>query len=1263
MSFVHLHVHTHYSLLDGFSNIKKLVARTKELGMPAVAITDHGTMYGVIEFYRAAKAIGVKPIIGLEGYMSERGMTDKDPQLDKRSSHILMLAENLQGYQNLLKIASAAQLQGFYYYPRIDKEFLSQHSDGLIVTSACLKGEIPTKILQRGDEEAQRTMDWFFEVFGPDRFFLELQRHDLTELEQVNTHLFELGKRYNAKFVATNDVHYVNQADARLQDMLLAIQTGSVLTDPKRMRMNGDTYYLKSPQEMDALFSDFPQAVANTLTIAERCNVELDPKGYHLPNFKVPAGHAPQTYLRELCEKGIKKRYQEHAEDAEIRRRVEYELDIIHRMGFDAYFLIVWDLCRYAQDHNIWYEARGSAAGSIVAYVLEITLVEPIQHGLIFERFLNPDRVNMPDIDLDFQDDKRSEIMEYCAKKYGYDHVAQIITFGTLGARAAIRDVGRVMDIPLNEVDRVAKLIPNIPSRPLSISDALEQVHELRELYEREEYIHDLIDAAAGMEGVARSAGTHAAGVVISDKPVLEYVPLHRPTNKSEDVPIKTVTQFEMSVIDHLGLLKVDFLGLATLTVMQKAADLIKERHGIAYNLSNIPIDDPETYEFLGKGLTAGVFQLEGAGMTRFLMQMQPTKLDHIVAMVALYRPGPMEFISRYIDRMHGQEKIEYRHPKLEPILSETYGFPIYQEQVMEVAMQLGGYTAAEADSLRKVISKKKAKELAKYHKKFVQGATANGIDRETADQIFQDWEGFAHYGFNKSHAADYGIIAVQTAFLKVHYSIEYMTALLSQSKNDSDKVAFYIADCQAMGIEVLPPDVNYSAWDFEIEESGEGKNIIRFGLGAIKNVGQNPVDMLVEARQTGKFSDINDFARRVDVRKVGRRALESLIRVGAMDGFGERRSLLEAINSISAISESHFKAKESGQLTFFGNVEGLQDEIRLFKIPSLDEREKLEWEKELLGIYLSDHPLSAYMPVIKKHITHYSSQLEEATHDSKVVVAGMVANLRTTITKNGKEMAFATLEDFQGIIDLVIFPKIWDRFASIFRMEEVLLVEGQVDTSRSEPKLLVNHIRVLQPQSDQKNADDSRDDIADLQAVYNEPPDVETDVDIPLSPIGVSDELLPNGYPNRFSQPPDVKSKSKTTSFVSQPVAVNETKNISEVVLEQGNQLEDAAGDSLPQAQHPGFFAAAEPDASEGVHRILVVRLKSSGSKSRDIRKIRQVYGVLTSIPGNDRFAFICQENGDSVRMDFPNDRTHICESLTRELDGIVGKMNISIE
>jgi DNA polymerase-3 subunit alpha len=844
MSFVHLHVHTEYSLLDGFSKIPHLMQQAKEYEMPAMAITDHGALYGVIDFFNEAKKQGIKPLIGMEGYLAKRGMQQRHPEEDKRSSHLLLLAENQTGYQNLLKIASAAQLEGFYYKPRIDHEFLAAHAEGLIATSGCLSAEIPRALMRGNEEEAVKKLDWYYEVFGRDNFFLELQHHEIDELHEVNKSLKNLGKRYNSRFVATNDVHYVNQSDARLQDIMLCVQTGSLFNDPKRMRMTGDSFYLRSPQEMEQLFGEVPEALSNTVHIAERCQVDLSPDGYRLPEFEVPDGYTPKSYLRELCLAGMEQRYGPSANDEEMITRLEYELGIIDEMGFNAYFLIVWDLCRYAREQNIWYNARGSAAGSIVAYALKITLVDPIAHELIFERFLNPARVNMPDIDLDFQDDQRYLMMEYCTQRYGEDKVAAIITFGKMKARAAIRDVGRVMDVPLNEVGRIANLIPNTPGNPVSIEQALKTVPDLAREYKGKSFVRELVDNAKEVEGSIRNAGTHAAGVVITDVPVIEYVPLNRPTGaNAEDSPIKVVTQFEMSTVDDLGLLKVDFLGLSTLTIMARACELIEARHGVKLHLNNIPTDDPKTFELLGKGETAGVFQFEGAGMRRWMTAMKPTSLDNAVAMVALFRPGPMEFIPTYISRMHGKEEVSYAHPDLESIFKETYGIPVYQEQLMFAVMEIADYSASDADDLRKAIAKKIDAKLEKHRKKFVEGAMGHGIAEGAAKEIFAGWENFARYGFNKAHAADYATIAVQTAYLKAHYPIEYMTALLSVAKNDTAKVAYYIGDCRRLGFDVLPPDINFSQWDFSIDDSVEGNPTIRFGLGAVKNVGQGPVE------------------------------------------------------------------------------------------------------------------------------------------------------------------------------------------------------------------------------------------------------------------------------------------------------------------------------------------------------------------------------------------------------------------------------------
>ncbi len=1061
MSFVHLHVHSEYSLLDGFSNIKKLVNRAKEMDMPALALTDHGTMFGVIDFYNAATQAGIKPIVGVEAYMAARSMTERESQFDKRSSHLLLLAENQTGYQNLLKIASAAQIEGFYYFPRIDHEFLAQHAEGLICTSGCMAAEVPRLINQGNLELARQQLDWYYEVFGKDRFFLELQSHDIKELEQINKHLLALGRRYDARFVATNDVHYVDQDDARLQDILLAIQTGCVLTDPNRMRMTDNSYYLRSPEEMARVFSEVPEALSNTLLIADRCSIDLSFKGYHLPEFEVPEDYTAEIYLRKLCEQGLERRYGFHKDDQEIQERLNYELGIIHQMGFDTYFLIVWDLCRHARDVGIWYNARGSAAGSIVAYTLDITLVDPIEHKLIFERFLNPGRISMPDIDLDFRDDRRAEMMEYTARKYGDDKVAQIITFGTLGARAAIRDVGRVMDIPLSEVDRVAKLVPNIPGKPMKISEALEEITELKQLYSSTPYLRELIDTAKDMEGVVRNAGTHAAGVIITDKPIIDYIPLHRPTgSSSSDSPVKTVTQFEMSILDSLGLLKVDFLGLATLSIMARACDLICERHGVEFNLQNIPTDDPETYEMLGRGETAGVFQVEGSGMRRWLMQMKPKNLANVIAMVALFRPGPMDFIPSYISRMHGEEEVTYRHPLQEPILKETFGITVYQEQIMYTAMNLAGYTASEADNLRKGVAKKKADVILKHRKKFIGGAVERGIPEDTANAIFDDWEAFARYGFPKGHAADYGVIAVQTAYLKLHYPVEYMTALLTVNQHDTDKVALYVADCRRMGFEVAPPDVNASGWDFTVEDLEGQPAIIRFGLGAVKNVGQGPVETILKARADSPFKDLNDFAKRVDLRHVGKRALESMVKVGALDAFGPRPALLEALDRIVAVSSSHFKAADMGQMSLFGAHTGIVEEIVLPPVTGeISRREVLNWERELIGLYVSDHPLRPIMNELTQAVSHFSGQLSEAGDKEQVRVAGLIVRIRNHQSKAGKPMGFVTLEDLQGTIELVVFPRTWAQYAEIIRYDTIVLVDGKVDSAGAEPKVLVDSI------------------------------------------------------------------------------------------------------------------------------------------------------------------------------------------------------------
>ncbi len=1310
MSFVHLHVHSEYSLLDGFSNIKKLVQRVKELDMPAVALTDHGTMFGVIDFYNAATHAGVKPIIGVEAYLATRGMTSRDANLDKKSTHLLLLAENEKGYQNLLRIASAAQLEGFYYYPRIDHEFLEAHSEGLICTSGCMAAEVP-RLLYQGDlEGARKQLDWYYSVFGADRFFLELQQHDIKELEQINKNLVILGRRYDARFVATNDVHYINQEDARLQDIMLAVQTGCLLSDPNRMRMTDSTYYLRTPQEMERLFAEVPEALSNTLLIAERCNLDLGFKGYRLPQFEVPPGYTPDTYLSELCQAGLVRRYGGRADDPAVRERLSYELSVIHQMGFDTYFLIVWDLCRYASDHDIWYNARGSAAGSIVAYTLEITMVDPIEHGLIFERFLNPGRISMPDIDLDFRDDRRAEMIEYTARRYGEDKVAQIITFGTLGARAAIRDVGRVMDVPLTEVDRVAKLIPNIPGKAVSIEQALDDVTEFKQLYQNTPYLRDLIDTAKKMEGVVRNAGTHAAGVIITDKPVIDYIPLHRPTGSAAESPVKMVTQYEMSVLESLGLLKVDFLGLATLTIMARACTLIRQRHGVDLNLNNIPTDDPAIYELLGRGETAGVFQVEGSGMRRWLMQMKPKELANVIAMVALFRPGPMDFIPGYIRRMHGEEKIEYRHPTLEPIFKETFGYPVYQEQLMFAVMNLAGYTAPEADDLRKAIAKKLKEKLQKHRQKFVDGSVNNGISEETAGAIFDDWEEFARYGFNKSHAVDYGVIAVQTAYLKLHYTVEYMTALLSVNKNDTAKVAFYVADCRRMGINVEAPDINNSGWDFSIEDCPDGAAVIRFGLGAVKNVGQAPVEAILEGRQNGPFRDLNEFARRVDLRLVGKRALECLIKVGACDQIGSRTALLDALDRIISVSASHFRAAEAGQMSLFGVHTGVEETISLPQvIGDANRREILNWERELIGLYVSDHPLSPVMEELTQAVTHFSGQLSEAQPQERVRVAGLITHIRHHQSKAGKPMGFVTIEDLQGTIELVIFPKTWERVSTIIDFDKIILVDGKVDAEGAEPKVLVDNIttefKLLAPLAESRpaavstkrppvtNEKPAQNGSRQMQpaAAVRKPeipkitvPEETEQVDRGRSLAEAHWDLLDEAWEANIPPPPDEfpfdsqlvqEVYAEMMSDVSpledghdtegqnqspaSPSSVRVETAVVDTKVQLPSKVSELGAVNLPPYLVPPSFIPNE----EGAVQMITIVLRSTGDKTRDVLRLRRIHGIITSYPGKDRFAFHVFERGRGYLLEFPNHTIGNCPELLARLAALIGVDNVHVE
>jgi DNA polymerase-3 subunit alpha len=1068
-SFIHLHVHSEYSLLDGLARLEELCQFAQESGAKALALTDHGQLYGVVRFQHAAKQAGIKPIYGCEVYQAPRRLSQKEPQLDSKAYHLILLAKDITGYKNLLKLVTTANLEGFYYKPRVDKELLAQHAEGLICCSACLSGEVPSLLVAGQLDKARQAAGWFREVFGAENYFLELQRHrSLPELERANERLVALAKELGLRCVGTNDVHYLRRSDAPVHELLLAIQTGTTLADPERMQMGSDDFHLATPQEMAELMPEYAEALDNTNLVAELCTLELDYQGYHLPKFAVPAPYTAEEYLRMRCGEGLRRRYKEIT--PEIKKRLEHELEMIHNMGFDDYFLVCADLVNWAKHEAgmLVGPGRGSGASSIVAYSLGITDLEPLGLGLIFERFLNPGRVTMPDIDLDFPDDRRQEVIDYLTRRYGADRTAQIATFGTMLSRGAIRDVGRALGIPLPEVDHVAKLVPYGPKK--SIQDGLETVPELKQLYESKPYIKKLIDYSLALQGVARHFSTHAAGVLITDKPLVEYTPLQR-APRGEGI----ISQFAMEDIEVIGLLKLDVLGLSTLAVLDRAFRWIERTTGQKLSQASIPLDDPDTFALLSSGEVTGIFQVEGGGMRRTIREMQPTEFRDIVAVLALYRPGPMQFIPNYISRKFGREEVTYHHPALEPILAETYGIIVYQEQIIRIASELAGYTPAEADLMRRAVGKKKKKDLEEQHARFVPGAVARGIPEAAAEAIFADIEFFADYGFNKAHAAAYAVITLQTAYLKAHYPVEYMAALLSIERGNLEKVAQLIAECRRLGIEVRPPDVSYSGADFTVEPVtapapgqkasflGAKDLAIRFGLGAIKNVGDGPASVIVQARGEPPFADIDDFLRRVDLRQVNKRGLEYLIRAGALDALGERAALLAAIDQMMAISQQVHHSREIGQRSLFdlGSALGQIGDARFVlprDVPPLVEKKLLADEKELLGVYMSAHPLDVLSQYVDDRLT-LLSDVDTSMENEQVQVAGVVNSLRAIATKKGDSMAFAQLEDSSGSLELVVFPRVYGEAKELLGDDALLFVRGKVDVRDDRPKLITESI------------------------------------------------------------------------------------------------------------------------------------------------------------------------------------------------------------
>lgn len=1084
MSFVHLHNHTHYSLLDGLTKIDELVKYAKEQGSPAVAITDHGTMYGVIEFYQKCKKAGIKPIIGVEAYLAPKSRFDKLNRSDAKNYHLILLVKNAIGYQNLIKLTSAAHLEGFYYKPRIDWELLEKHHEGLIASSACLGGEIAQYILASDLEGAKKRVLEYNALFGQGNYYLEMMDHpELPGQERVNSALIAISKETGVPLIATNDIHYFKKEDAQAQDILLCLQNKKKIDDKDRMSMVGcGDYSMRSNAEMIEAFKHIPEAIANTLKIAEMCDLEIELGNIQLPHFEVPAGYDGNSYLRFLCEEGIKERYKNLDKNSEqakqIKERMDFELSVIEKMGWPSYFLIVSDFVTWSKNNGIVVgPGRGSAAGSLVCYLTGITNLDPLKYDLLFERFLNPERVSMPDIDMDFADTRRGDVLQYVAEKYGEDHVSQIITFGTMAARAAVRDVGRVLNMPYDFCDSLAKDIPMFTK----LDDAVKTVPELKEKYKKDPDAKRVLDFALRLEGVARHTSTHACGVLITKNPLTDHAPIQYASSSDKTI----VSQYSLHPVEDLGLLKMDFLGLKNLTIIEAALKIIKNTRGLKINIDDIPLDDEPAYELFQRGETTGVFQFESSGMKRYLRDLKPNQFEDIIAMVALYRPGPMEWIPDYISGKHGDKKVAYLHPKLEPILSRTYGVAIYQEQVMQIARDLAGFSMGQADVLRKAMGKKIVSLLAEQKEKFVDGCVKNSIHKELAEKIFSFIEPFAGYGFNRSHAACYAMIGYQTAYLKAHWPVEFMAALLSSDQHDTDRIAIEIDECRNMGVKIMAPDVNESFNSFTVVTTGtaeqkvvandEKVDTIRFGLNAVKNVGEHIVEVIIkERKENGPYKDLFDFLERVSDRDLNKKSLESLIKCGALDRWGERGKLLSNCERLLNFNKEISKSKDSKQGNlFFGMTDAATiPKITLEDYADVPQAEKLSWEKELLGLYISEHPFNIYKPYLGSYAIPIIELNRHKGADS-IIVAGVVSSIKKIITKKNESMLFVKMEDALSSVELLVFPRLLKETLVIWQEGNAIICSGSVSEKDQDVKVLLNHVAILDSNNPQASIDD----------------------------------------------------------------------------------------------------------------------------------------------------------------------------------------------
>ena len=1169
--------------------------------MDSLAITDHGAMYGVIEFYQAAREVGIKPIIGCEIYIAPNSRFSRNAG-DKINYHLVLLAKNQTGYQNLIQLTTKAQLEGFYYKPRVDKELLEQYHEGLIALTSCIGGEIPQLILNGRLPEAKQAALWYQQTFAD--FYLEIERHPIPELEPINQALIAMSSELDIPLVATNDVHYVNREDAPTHDLLLCIGTNSSIHDDKRLKMAGDFFYLKSPQEMAELYRDIPQALENTERIAEMCDLTFEFGRLHLPEIELPEGKTADQFLADLCHQNLHRFYPQPT--PEIEQRLDYELEVIKKTQFANYFLVVWDIISFSKQRNILFGVRGSAAASIVLHCLGITAVDPIEHKLVFERFLNLERQEMPDIDLDFQDDRRDEVIAYVSQKYGQDHVAQIITFGTLGAKAAIRDVGRALAMTYSDVDRVARLVPYSPT--MTLSRALSENNELRNIYEEDSIIRNLVDSAKKVEGIARHASTHAAGVVISKEPLTRYVPLQ--LGSKVDGQESVMTQFSMGDIARIGLLKMDFLGLANLTILGEAKEIIKQNHGIDIDLPNIPMDDAKTFALLASGETTGVFQLEGAGMRRYIKELKPTTFSDIAAMVALYRPGPMEHIPTFIENKakHGRQPIRYPHPALTDILKETYGVIVYQDQVLFIVQAFAGYSLGQADIFRKAMGKKIPEVMKKERRRFIDGATKNGFSTEVATQVFDLIEPFAGYAFNKAHSVSYALIAYQTAYLKANYPAEYITAFLIIHAGQPEKAASAVAECRRLGINVLPPDINRSQVTFSIEKDGDAP-AIRFGLAAIKNVGPGAVEPIVtERNKGGEFKSIEDLCRRCDLHGVNRRVVESLIKAGAFDSLGSRGTLLNNVNRILSLAQREQRLRETGQSTMFD----LWGEKTPLPMPSLDletadvsVKEQLTWEKELTGVYLSEHPFSSVAGSLSSETT-LCGEIDAELKGQTVDIVGMVSSVRYLFTRERKPFASAVLEDLSGQVEVMVWPRVYDETGDLWQEGNILVVNGKVRLSVRDDRVQVSceEVRSYQP------------------PVPGEEIAVPPPAEIPL-----------------------VEKAAPSTTPAKKPAAV------------------EKPAPGAPPAGKPALAKETATTAPAAENRRLVISLSQTSDEERDKTNLHRLIATLRDFPGQDEVK-LRVINGEKIKnLRFFDIYTNYCPELRQRLIELVGEEGIRLE